>query len=107
MRLRLLRQPDRVAIEREVGLPVLEVRFQPATHAELMGRSNRNVAAVEEAMHVGAKKETFVEAVRSAMGNTSNMRRLKCGQGLLAGCRATSLVGVDHEDPKCTLTESL
>jgi hypothetical protein len=48
-------------MEREIGLAVLEVIFQPAAQAKAMVGRDRDVAAVEEAVDVWAKEQPVVE----------------------------------------------
>jgi len=85
---------------------VFEFFFQAAADFDLIFRSNRNVAAVEEAMEIAPKEEAVVHCMRSRLIEGLDVGGFEGGQRMLLRDRAGTVISIRDHDPEGPLAEA-
>jgi len=98
----LVREDQRLAFDGAVRAPVVEVQLQPVTDDEAVVLVHRHVAAIKQAVEIGAEREAVGHAVLAADRVRLDVRRFENRQGMLLrhGARAAVRIeDLDAEDP--------
>src|SRR5258708_7685037 len=104
--LRILGDPDDLAVPGQVVLAVVKVGLEPFAHLYPVLRSDRHVSPVAQRVGVTPQQESVVHPMLAAIGEGSDMSRFEDRQNPFTGYRTAPAVCVGHDDAKGSLTEA-
>lgn len=97
--------PDALVVEGHVGLAVVEIILEATADEKAALRSHGHIAGVVEAVDIGTKEETIVEAVLAPLSHGADVRGVQDREGLLSRDGAAAAVVVRHQDAEGPLAQ--
>src|SRR5690242_3374793 len=101
--IRALRHLNGSAMHRVVVSAIFKFVSYPAAHLEMVGRCDRDVASIKQAMNVPAKQKPICRFVLTMFRIRSNVRCIQRWKVPLACNGTTALVIIGHNDSKSAL----
>jgi len=97
---------QRVALERIIGMAVLELLFEAAADFDLIIRCDGYIAAVKKAVEIAPEEKAIVNSVGTTLVKGLYVGRLKSRQGMLIRDSTCTMISVSDVNPEGALAEA-